>query len=333
MANLVPVQVKGNVGTIEDNLDLVEISIREKVAEYSAVVVTEDTVKEGKRFLADIRKEKKALDDERKEIKAQWMAPYEAFEKRAKQIIALYDEPVRIIDNQLAEYEEERKRLKRQGIQEIYDFVKGDLGEWLPLDRIYNQKWENATYGDKKIREDMELIFDQLKVSISTVKSMNSEFEEDALDVLKETGSLQSAISKINDLQRQKERFLEQARQEAERERQEAERKRLEEEQKRFEEEQKRAEAKQAETDIAEEAPQDLPTTAPTACQPASAVDVWSGTGVPVAEPEITDPDEEPEAPFAMEKTLTVMVKVGENSIDTLKEFLDAIGLEYEVMM
>ena len=60
MANLVPVQVKGNVGTIEDNLDLVELSIREKVQEYAAVVVTEDSVKDGKRFLADIRKEKKA---------------------------------------------------------------------------------------------------------------------------------------------------------------------------------------------------------------------------------------------------------------------------------
>lgn len=107
MANLVPVQVKGNVGTIEDNLDLVELSIREKVQEYAAVVVTEDSVKDGKRFLADIRKEKKALDDERKAIKTQWMAPYDAFEKRAKQIIALYDEPVKIINDQLTEFEEQ----------------------------------------------------------------------------------------------------------------------------------------------------------------------------------------------------------------------------------
>lgn len=89
MAELIPVQVKGNVGTIEDNLDAVEASIREKAAEYSAVVVTEDNIADGKKFLADIRKEKKTLDDERKAIKSRWMAPYDAFEKRAKQIIAL----------------------------------------------------------------------------------------------------------------------------------------------------------------------------------------------------------------------------------------------------
>ena len=304
MANLVPVQVKGNVGTIEDNLDLVELSIREKVQEYAAVVVTEDSVKDGKRFLADIRKEKKALDDERKAIKTQWMAPYDAFEKRAKQIIALYDEPVKIINDQLTEFEEQRKAMKRQEIEAAYDFVKGDLADWLPLDRIYNPKWENATYSAKKVREDMELIFDQMKVSISTIKSMKSEFEADALRVLKETGSLQNAIAEINELQKQKERFMEQARQEAERERQEKERAEKEQEEKAAALQE--AEEKKAASETHEK-PEDLEF-GPAAETPESA------------------------APFAPEKTLTVMVKIGENDFSMLRDFLDMANLEYEVM-
>lgn len=304
MANLVPVQVKGNVGTIEDNLDLVELSIREKVQEYAAVVVTEDSVKDGKRFLADIRKEKKALDDERKAIKTQWMAPYDAFEKRAKQIIALYDEPVKIINDQLAEFEEQRKAMKRQEIEAAYDFVKGDLADWLPLDRIYNPKWENATYSAKKVREDMELIFDQMKVSISTIKSMKSEFEADALRVLKETGSLQNAIAEINELQKQKERFMEQARQEAERERQEKERAEKEQEEKAAALQE--AEEKKAASETHEK-PEELEF-GPAAEIPESA------------------------APFAPEKTLTVMVKIGENDFSMLRDFLDMANLEYEVM-
>lgn len=304
MANLVPVQVKGNVGTIEDNLDLVELSIREKVREYAAVVVTEDSVKDGKRFLADIRKEKKALDDERKAIKTQWMAPYDAFEKRAKQIIALYDEPVKIINDQLTEFEEQRKAMKRQEIEAAYDFVKGDLADWLPLDRIYNPKWENATYSAKKVREDMELIFDQMKVSISTIKSMKSEFEADALRVLKETGSLQSAIAEINELQKQKERFMEQARQEAERERQEKERAEKEQEEKAAA--LQKAEEKKAASETHEK-PEEL--------------EFGPAAEIP-----------ESEAPFAPEKTLTVMVKVGENDFSMLRDFLDMANLEYEVM-
>lgn len=290
MTNLIPVQVTGNIGTIEDNLDAVELSIREKVQEYAAVVVTEDTVKDGKRFLADIRKEKKALDDERKAIKTQWMAPYEEFERRAKRIIGLYDEPVRLINTQLVEFEEQRRAVKRKEIQEAYDLAKGELADWLPLDRIYNVKWENATYSTKKVREDMELAFGQLAVSMSTIKSMGSDFEEDALRVLKETGSLQDAIAEINELKKQKERFMEEARKEAEKEQ----------EGKGIAREQERREAEREEEDAGQESIK--------------------------AEPEVTG------APFALEKTLAVMVKVGENAFPMLKGILEEYGLEYEVM-
>ncbi|MEY8424595.1 DUF1351 domain-containing protein [Lachnospiraceae bacterium 38-14] len=300
MADLVSVQVKGNVGTIEDNLDAVELCIREKVQEYSMMVITEDSVKNGKKFLADIRKEKKALDDDRKAIKERWMAPYEAFEKRAKQIISLYDEPVNVINGQLAEYEEKRRQAKRQGIQKAYDFVKGDLEEWLPLERIYNSKWENATYSEKKIREDMERLFDQTKVSISTIKSMGSEFEKDALDKLKETGSLQEAIAVINDLQKQKERFMEQAREEAEHERLAKE------------EVEKKASAMQASP----------------ALNDTLSVPLENGEEEEPGKPEMPG---ETELLFASEKMLTVVVKVGENDFGTLKETLEEMFLEYEV--
>nr|UVM85915.1 MAG: protein of unknown function DUF1351 [Bacteriophage sp.] len=286
MENLVSVQVKGNIGTIEDNLDLVENSIREKIKEYSAVVITEDNVKDGKKFLADIRKEKKALDDERKAIKKQWMVPYDAFEKRAKKIISLYDEPVRIINEQLEEFEKQRIETKRQEIESVYDFVKGNLAEWLPLNRIYNPKWENATYSGKKIREDMELLFDQMKMSIETVKSMNSEFEAEALKALKDTGSLQEAVARINELQKQKEWFAERARQEKE-----------------------LAEMKQQEQAESIRKPQEE-----------------------LKEPE-SIPECDMEAPFALERTLTVKVSIGENDFHVLKEFLEAANFEYEVMM
>ena len=239
-----------------------------------------------KKFLADIRKEKKALDDERKAIKNNWMAPYDAFEKRAKKIISLYDEPVRIINEQLEEFEKQRIKAKRQEIESVYDFVKGNLAEWLPLNRIYNPKWENATYSGKKIREDMELIFDQMKMSIETVKSMNSEFEEEALKILKDTGSLHEAVAKINELQKQKEWFAERARQEKE-----------------------LAEMKQQEQAESIRKPQEE-----------------------LKEPE-SIPECDMEAPFALERTLTVKVSIGENDFHVLKEFLEAANFEYEVMM
>lgn len=212
MGNLVPVEVKKNIGTIEDNLDVVEASIRQKLAEYAQVVITQDCIQDGKELLADIRKEKKSLDDERKAIKKAWMKPYEAFEARAKKIIDLYDEPVKLINLQLETYEEDRKAAKRNDIKKIYEFVvkeNAEIADWLPLEKIYDTKWENATCKDKTIREAMEMAFSQIKISISTIQSMQSAWEEDALNVLKDTGSLPLAIEKINSLTKQAERIEE----------------------------------------------------------------------------------------------------------------------------
>ena len=113
MEGLTPIKINKVIGTIEDNLDEVELKIKEKVEEYKNVIVTEATIKDGKKFLAEIRKEKNVLDTERKEIKKAWMEPFNQFEARAKKIIELYDEPIGVIKNQIDEYEEKRKEESR----------------------------------------------------------------------------------------------------------------------------------------------------------------------------------------------------------------------------
>ncbi len=205
--DLVQVVVNESAGTIEDNLDAVEQSIRERMQEYATVVITEDTVGDGKKLLADIRKEKKVLDDKRKEVKRRWLEPYEAFEKRIKAIEGCYASAEGEISAQLDIFEGQRREAKRQRIEEIYNEVKGELEEWVPLERIYDKRWENATCTDAKIREDMTLAFGQMELSISTIKSMLSEFEADALYTLMDTGSLKDALEKIADLNKQKARF------------------------------------------------------------------------------------------------------------------------------
>ncbi len=147
------------------------------------------------------------------------------------------------------------------------------------------------------------MLFGRLEISISTIKAMNSEFEADALQALKETGSLQNAVATMTELQKQKERFMEQARREAERGLQEKDHSEKGREEK--------AEGPQAEEKNAAPDPREEP-----------------------EGPALAPASEMPEAevPFSPERTLTVMVKVGENDLGLLKDFLDTAGLEYEVM-
>lgn len=308
MGSLIPVKITSSIGTIQDNLDMVEASIKEKVEEYKKTVVTEDTIKDSKQFLADIRKEKQSLDDERKSIKKAWMVPYDNFEKRVKKIISLYDEPVDTINRQLEEFDRKRRDEKRVEIKNIYNAVKGEMEEWLPFDRIYNLKWENATYSNKKIRNDMEALFGSLRVSVSTIKSASSEFEEEGLAVLKRTGDLQAAFEEMNTRKRIKEEIA------------------AKEERKRQEEEQKKKEQEIVEKQI-----------------PAEEADM--GKQLENIESTVQKPETEKAAiqensiqsqdvlmPFAPEKEVVVQVHIRESSLGWFKKFMEEKFIRYEVV-
>ena len=215
MSNLVEVKVENNLGTITSNLDAVEASIQAYVADYENYVVSEDTVKDSKDLLADIRKKQKALDDERKKIKKEWNAPFDSFEKRAKEVIALYDKPIALINNQLIKFEEDRKAKRKEDITSIYNECKGEMEEYVPLTRIYNSKWENATTTLKSIREDITMGFEKAEMEISTIKSMESKYEDKGLAEYKRTFNMQSAIQLMNDYRKKEDEIL--ACQEAER--------------------------------------------------------------------------------------------------------------------
>ncbi len=322
---LVPVRVISNLGTIEDNLQEVEASIRAKVKEYRSVVVTEETIQDGKKILADIRKEKEGLEQERKTIKKAWMKPYEAFEKRAKEIIALYDEPVQILDSQLKEFEKQRKREKQQEIQRIYDAAKGDLEEWLPLYKIYDEKWESSIYSKKKIREEIEQAFEQVEGSIRTLQSMQSEFEKEGLAVLKTTGSLQAAIEEMQIRKRMKEEILAQ-----EQKKREEEQRRREEKQRKREEEEKRKEEEQRKIQDLQEVLSSQEEETVTEFEKAPVFQTMEQTEEGSLEPFEAATQTEEIEPFVAEPEVTVKVYVRESFLKEFQDFLRRNYIRFE---
>ena len=117
-----------NAGSIITNTEEIKEQLSGMMEQYKNALFTEESKQIAKVELASLRKLKKAVDDRRKEVKAQCMAPYEAFEKEVKQLHAIIDEPIALIDNQLKEMEAERIMKKRLQIREVYDEVVGDAG-------------------------------------------------------------------------------------------------------------------------------------------------------------------------------------------------------------
>lgn len=138
------------------NYEELKAELQERLEYYNGLVVTEDTIKQGKEERAALNKFKGAIDTYRKDVKKRYMAPYNDFEHKVKDLTGLIDEPINAIDKQLAVFEEQRKAAKQSDIETAYaKLVPEDLRDIIPLDRIQDRKWLNATTSLKKIEEDI----------------------------------------------------------------------------------------------------------------------------------------------------------------------------------
>lgn len=195
-------------GKIECNFEQVEKGIRERLAEYEGVVFTEDSKIYAKKEITGLRKEQGNLKDNLRDAKKTYMAPWDAFESRAKGLIALYDRPINLIDGQVKDFEAKRIAEKKQLIEQIYLETAIELKEYIPLEKIYNPKWENATTRGKAIREEIQSLAASTRQAVETIRGMHSEAEEAALKIYKGNLSLAEAIDHINSYELQKQEII-----------------------------------------------------------------------------------------------------------------------------
>ena len=236
--------------TIECNFQEVEQAINARLAEYEGAVFTEDSKVMAKKEVASLRAEKKNLMDNLREAKRTYMAPWDAFEPRAKALISLYDKPIELIDGQVKAFEEKRIAEKRELIRQVYRELAGDVADIIPLKKIYSPKWENAGTREKAIREEIGNAAANARQALETIRGMHSEAEEEALQVYRDTLNLSDAVAHINSYERQKQEIL--AREAERRHREELERIRRE-ERERVEAERRAREEKEAAMRRAEE--------------------------------------------------------------------------------
>lgn len=233
-------------GTISCDFESAKAYLQSRLDEFRGVLFTEDTKKDAKKVVAELRKEKKALSDRVKEVKKEYMVPFDEFFEKICVLLDMYDEPINFINAQIEDYEKKRIEEKKAFIRQLYDeFIGSDneISAFLPLDKIYNPKWENATTNRKAICEELYTYKDNAKNAITTIKSMETdpEIEETALLMYKESFDLNRSVMFIAQREKQNALILERERERVRREEEERIRK---EERAKFEAEQKSMEEK-----------------------------------------------------------------------------------------
>lgn len=198
-------------GSIVTNIEVIKKHIAAGLEEYKHMVFTEETKKEAKATVADLRKLKKEVNARKIEVKKRYMAPYEDFETQAKELMSLIDEPIDYIDGQIKEFEQKRIEERKALITDTYDGIMQeheDVKEYLPLSRIYNSKWENATTSMKAINEEIMERVEHTEKDLAMIRSMGSEFEDKGIAAYARSLELADAISTMNQYQKQKEEIL-----------------------------------------------------------------------------------------------------------------------------
>jgi hypothetical protein len=199
----------GFLKEIQWNQEEVKAWVAARVQDYKNIAYTEDQVKDMKKDRADLNKLRTAFESERKRLKKVCMEPYNLFEQQVKEVVALIDEPIQLIDSQLYELEERRKQQKKKDIEALFDTI--GFQTFVTLENIFDQKWLNASVSFGKIEEQMKSIMYKIGTDVATIGNL-PEFSFEAMEVYKKTLDLNKAIlegQRLAEIQKRKQQYEE----------------------------------------------------------------------------------------------------------------------------
>ena len=172
--------------------------VSEKLAEYKGAVYTPDTIKNAKADRAELNKFAKALDDERKRVKALYSAPVESFEKDVKEIVKQIAECSAEIDRQVKAFEEAEKQKKLDAIREMFN---GMDFHGIAFEKVFDSKWQNATTSLASVKKEMEVRANQIATDFDVLEGVD-EYQFEAIKKYRETLSLADAMNEVQRLKR-----------------------------------------------------------------------------------------------------------------------------------
>lgn len=155
--------------SVEFNCEDVSKYLDSQLEKYKDIVITEDSLKDGKKLVADLRKGSKALDDLRKKVKKELSEPIKQFERDCKTLQAQFTDTIEPIVEQLDYYENERLETKRTLVVDMISKVEG-------ITNCYGielkDKYLNKSMTKRKIEEDLFQQAQSIQIERDYINSM-----------------------------------------------------------------------------------------------------------------------------------------------------------------
>lgn len=186
--------------TVSANFDTLEQRVRESVAIYEGAqydLTDQETIKDAKRHRSYLNGIAKQIDERRKAVKRDYMAPYDAFDKRARAIAQIAVDASNGIKAQIDAAEESRKADRHAELSQYYMDTAGLLAPLVPYERLHEARWLNKTCPLPKAQAELDEKVNALAESWETLKQVmgGSDYYDVAERELFGSLDLSSAIS------------------------------------------------------------------------------------------------------------------------------------------
>ena len=151
-------------GDIITNIQKLKEDVTKLVEPYKNYIVADETVvDDAKDIRAKLNKIEKVINDEKKRIKKEFMAPYEELETIAKEAMGIIKEASGHIDKQVKEFEEMWKKDKLEEIEKFFN----DLDcSFVTLENIFDMKWLNKTTTTKQWQSEIKATLHDIQTDI-----------------------------------------------------------------------------------------------------------------------------------------------------------------------
>ena len=214
---VVALESKVNVGSIIENFNEVKSSVEAYASQFSGITFTETEVNKAKDFKAKLNSQIKLIDETKKSVKKKWNEPYDAFEKKCKELIAVLQKAVDPISKQITDFEDAAKAKKRQVVLELIERIIREP-QYIDIEKVITtsgsipikEQWLNKTTSMKSIESQIRAEMDKAKADYAVLLSYRKDIpEEDWLAVfsafIKNGRSLSMAVETRDDLRKNRE--------------------------------------------------------------------------------------------------------------------------------
>lgn len=199
------------LGTLVTNARQIKELVALKIEEYSVDNYKGDENQAAK-DKAELNAAAKCLNNERIKLEREFMSPFNEFKNIVNDTVSLIETASAKLDAIVKEKVRREKAEKKAKIAETWESKKFTL---VPLEKVYNTKWENKSYKLQTIESDIDGIISRIEGDLNALDSFGEDTSQ-LKGLYLSTLDLPKTLNKGAELKANRERIAEEERRKAE---------------------------------------------------------------------------------------------------------------------